>query len=83
MAKEPELRTPRHEALRKFLKLERQRKEISQTDLAHKLGWKQRTISDIETGDKRVTVLELASIATVLGFDPCLALKHILEIQDD
>lgn len=82
MAKDTELRSPRHDALRRFLKLERQRKEISQTDLANRLGWQQRTISDIETGDKKVTVLELVYISKALGIDPCLAIKHIEDIED-
>lgn len=83
MAKEPELRTPKHEALRLFLKVERSRVEISQIELARRLGWTQRTISDIETGDKRVTVLELLALSTVLGFDPCLAIRHLEGIKDE
>jgi transcriptional regulator with XRE-family HTH domain len=77
-----ELRSPRHDALRRFLKLERQKKEITQTDLAKRLGWKQGSISEIETGVKRVTVLELMSIAKALGFDPNLALKAIEDIEE-
>jgi transcriptional regulator with XRE-family HTH domain len=78
-----ELRSPRHDALRKFLKLERQRTELTQGQLAAKLGWNQRSLSDIETGAKRVTVLELVSIAQALGFDPNLALKAIEGIPED
>jgi transcriptional regulator with XRE-family HTH domain len=77
-----ELRSPRHDALRRFLKLERQRKEIKQSDLAKRLGWKQSSISEIETGVKRVTVLELVSIAQALGFDPNEALKEISKIEE-
>jgi DNA-binding XRE family transcriptional regulator len=77
-----ELRSPRHDALRKFLKLERVRAELKQGELAERLGWNQRTLSDIETGAKRVTVLELVSIAEALGFDPSLALRHISEIEE-
>jgi transcriptional regulator with XRE-family HTH domain len=78
-----ELRSPRHDALRRFLKLERQRKEIKQSDLAKRLGWKQSSISEIETGVKRVTVLELVSIAQALGFDPNEALKEISKIEEE
>jgi transcriptional regulator with XRE-family HTH domain len=77
-----ELRSPRHDALRRFLKLERQKKEIRQTDLANRLGWKQGSISEIETGIKRVTVLELMSIAKALDFDPCLAIKYLEEVEE-
>jgi transcriptional regulator with XRE-family HTH domain len=78
-----ELRSPRHEALRKLLKLERQKAELSQEDLAARLGWKQRTISDIETGAKRVTALELLAIGQALGFDPGAALRRIGKVSDD
>jgi transcriptional regulator with XRE-family HTH domain len=78
-----ELRSPRHEALRKFLKLERQKAELTQAVLAKRLGWNQRTLSDVETGQKIVSVLELMSIAQVLGFDPNEALKALSKIADE
>ncbi len=65
-----EIRSPRHEALRKFLKLERQKAELNQTALAERLGWDRTTISDIETGSKRVTALELIALGQALGFNP-------------
>ncbi len=77
-----EIHSPRHDALRRFLKVERVKADLKQSDLAKRLGWKQRSISDIETGEKRVTVLELVSIAQALGFDPSLALKHIEGIEE-
>jgi transcriptional regulator with XRE-family HTH domain len=77
-----ELRSPRHDALRRFLRLERQKKEIKQSELAALLKWDQASISNIETGSKRVTVLELLSIAKALGFDPHLALTHLEEIEE-
>jgi transcriptional regulator with XRE-family HTH domain len=65
-----EIRSPRHEALRKFLKLERQKVELAQ-----RLGWDQTTISDIETGAKRVTAIELIQLGKALGFNPGAALN--------
>lgn len=75
-----EIRSPRSEALRKFLKLERQKAELRQVDLAAKLGWDQTTISDIETGAKRVSALELIELGEVLGFDPATALRRIAKV---
>jgi DNA-binding XRE family transcriptional regulator len=63
-----EIRSPRHEALRKFLKLERQKADLTQAQLAAKLGWDQTTISDIETGAKRVTALELLTLGDDISF---------------
>ena len=78
-----ELRSPRHEALRKFLKLERQKAELTQTELAKRLGWPQTTISDIEIGDKRVTAIELIQLGQALDFNPGAALNRIAKIRDD
>jgi transcriptional regulator with XRE-family HTH domain len=75
-----ELRTPRHEALRKLLKLERQKAEMTQAQLAAKLGVDQKTISDIETGTKRVSALELIAIAQAVGFDPAAAVRRIAKL---
>jgi transcriptional regulator with XRE-family HTH domain len=75
MAKE--IRSPRHEALRKFLKAQRAQAELTQAQLAERLGWLQKTISDIEIGTKRVTALELIELGEALGFDAPAALRRI------
>jgi transcriptional regulator with XRE-family HTH domain len=77
-----EIHTPRHDALRKLLKLERVKAELSQTELAKRLGWKQATVSDIERGNKIVNVLELIAIAQALNFDPNDIIKAISKISD-
>jgi transcriptional regulator with XRE-family HTH domain len=59
------------------LKLERQKAELSQAQLAERLGWDRTTISDIETGAKRVTVIELMELAEALGFDGAAAFRRI------
>jgi transcriptional regulator with XRE-family HTH domain len=78
MAKE--IRSPRHEALRKFLKLERTKAELTQGQLAERLGWLQKTVSDIEIGTKRVTALELIQLGEALGFNPGVALNRIAKV---
>jgi transcriptional regulator with XRE-family HTH domain len=77
-----EIRSPQHEALRKFLKLERQRAELTQGQLAERLGWDRTTISDIETGAKRVTAIELIALGEALGFDAPAALRRIAKVRD-
>jgi transcriptional regulator with XRE-family HTH domain len=72
-----EIRSPRAEALRKLIKLERQKAEITQAQLAQRLGWEQTSISDIETGAKRVTAIELLELGEALGFNPGAALNRI------
>jgi transcriptional regulator with XRE-family HTH domain len=78
-----ELRSPRHEALRKLIKLERMKAEMTQAQLAAKLGVDQKTISDIETGTKRVTALELIALAQALGFDAPAALRRIAKVPEE
>ncbi len=77
-----EIRSPRHEALRKFLKLERQKAELTQEQLAERVGWDRTTISDIETGAKRVSAIELIQLAEALGFDPKDAIGHVAKVRD-
>jgi transcriptional regulator with XRE-family HTH domain len=81
MAKE--IRSPRHEALRKFLKLERTRAELTQAQLAERLGWLQKTVSDIEIGSKRVTAIELIQLGEALGFDPRDAIDRIAKLPEE
>ena len=78
-----EIRSPRHEALRKFLKLERQKAELTQGQLAKRLGWDRTTISDIETGAKRVTVIELIELAQALGLDGAAAFRRIAKVRGE
>jgi transcriptional regulator with XRE-family HTH domain len=80
MAKE--IRSPRHEALRKFLKLERTKAELTQAQLAERLGWLQKTISDIEIGTRRVSAIELIQLGDALDFDPAAAIRRIARVRD-
>jgi DNA-binding XRE family transcriptional regulator len=77
-----EIRSPRSEALRKLIKLERTKAELTQGQLAERLGWDQRTISDIETGAKRITALELLALGEALGFDAPAALRRIGKVKE-
>lgn len=77
-----EIYTSRHEALRRLIKLERQKAELTQGELAAKLGWDQTTVSHIETGSKRVTVIELIELSEALGFDGAAAFRRIAKVRD-
>jgi transcriptional regulator with XRE-family HTH domain len=72
-----QLGTPRHEGLRCLLIEKRKSAGISQAELGRLLGWSQRTIGKIETGEKRVTAVELIEIGEVLRFDPGAALRRV------
>jgi transcriptional regulator with XRE-family HTH domain len=68
---------PQHEELRQLLRERRFRANLTQRQLAAKLGWDQRTISQIESGAKRVSVVELIALAGALGFDPAAAVRRV------
>jgi transcriptional regulator with XRE-family HTH domain len=72
-----QLGTPRHEELRRLLIEKRRKAGLSQAELGQRLGWSQRTIGKIETGEKRVTAVELIEIGEVLDFDSAAALRRV------
>lgn len=51
-------------------------RKMSQTDLADKLGWKQRKISLIEAGKQPINVNEVEAVAQVLDLDALEMLKE-------
>jgi transcriptional regulator with XRE-family HTH domain len=46
--------------------------------LAKRLRWSQQTVSKIETGEKRITVVELLELGQALGFDPSAAVRRLM-----
>jgi transcriptional regulator with XRE-family HTH domain len=80
--KEKERGSPQHDELRRILKERRQRAELTQRELAARLGWDHKVISNLERGSKRLTVLELIEIAAALGFDPLAALRRVMKVRD-
>jgi transcriptional regulator with XRE-family HTH domain len=72
-----QLRSPRHEELRLLLIERRKRAGLTQREVAQRLGWSQTTVSMIEKGSKRVTVVELVELAEVLGFSARAAVWRV------
>lgn len=68
---------PQHEELRQLLRERRFKSGLTQRELAAKLGWDQRTVSKIENGSKRVSVVELIALAGALEFDPAAAVRRV------
>lgn len=73
--------SPQHEELRQLLRERRFKSGLTQRELAVKLGWDQRTISQIESGSKRVSVLELIALAGALDFDPAAAVRRVAKCR--
>jgi transcriptional regulator with XRE-family HTH domain len=72
------LGSPKHEALRRFVIEKRKKAKLRQVDVARRLGRYQSYITNIETGQRRIDVVELVELAKAIGFDPREAIKAIV-----
>jgi transcriptional regulator with XRE-family HTH domain len=72
-----ELGSPRHEILRHLLKERRKRANLSQQEVADRIGRGQTFVSAVERGQHRVSVLEFLDFAEAIGFDAAVALRRV------
>lgn len=75
------LGSARHEALIAYLIEAREQAGLTQTELADKLGEYQSFVARLESGQRRVDVVEFLELAEVLGFDASNAIKSLLGIE--
>lgn len=75
------LRSPRHVHLINLLVEQRKRAGLSQADLAERLDRYQSVVSSIESGGRRVDVIELLDIAEVIGLDVHALINDLLTIS--
>ncbi|WP_404405555.1 multiprotein-bridging factor 1 family protein [Pelagibacterium halotolerans] len=76
---EKTLASARHRALIEFLIEQRQAAGITQAELATRLGEYQSFVARLESGQRRVDVVEFLAIAEILGFDAAAALRQLAE----
>jgi transcriptional regulator with XRE-family HTH domain len=69
--------TDAHEEVRRLLVGARKQAGLSQDELAKLLRWSRQTVSKVETGEKRVTLVEFLELAAVLGFDAAAAVRRL------
>jgi ribosome-binding protein aMBF1 (putative translation factor) len=72
--------TPRHYFLRDFIIQKREKAGLSQHEVSALLKRPQSFIASIETGQRRVDVVELLDIAKALGFDPQEAVRRLSRV---
>ncbi len=75
------LRSPRHVRLIDLLVEQRKRAGLSQADLAERLDRYQSVVSSMESGGRRVDVVELLDIAEVIGLDVHALINDLLTIS--
>jgi transcriptional regulator with XRE-family HTH domain len=75
------LQTPRHKALIDLLIAKREAAGLTQTELANRLGEYQSFVARLESGQRRVDVVEFLELSSVLGFDAKKEVGHLLAIK--
>lgn len=71
------LGTQRHQSLIAMLIERREASGMTQTELAARLGEYQSFVARLESGQRRVDVVEFIDLAKILGFDPSAAIKRL------
>lgn len=71
------LGSARHKLLVDFIVSKREAAGMSQAQLAEKLGEYQSFVARLESGQRRIDVIEFLELASVLGFDPTKAIRLI------
>lgn len=71
------LGTERHQTLIALLIAKREAAGLTQSELATKLGEYQSFVARLESGQRRVDVVEFLDLAEALGFDASAALREL------
>ncbi|WP_159587739.1 helix-turn-helix domain-containing protein [Chelativorans xinjiangense] len=75
------LRSPRHMRLIQLIVDKRKEAGMSQSDLAEALDRYQSVVAAIESGGRRVDVVEFLELAEVIGFDPHEIIREVVAIS--
>jgi transcriptional regulator with XRE-family HTH domain len=80
-ASKPEkpLRSDDHRALRGLLIAARRKAELTQVDVAKRLGKPQSYVAKYEGGERRLDVIEFLAVTKALGADPRAVLRDLLK----
>lgn len=70
--------SPAYAHLRSILIDARRQAGLNQSDLADVLGKPQSYVSKYETGERRLDVLELITVAQAIGIDPVKVVKDLI-----
>ena len=71
--------TAEYELFRELLVAARKDAGMTQADLAARLGVGRDVISKIETGIRRLDVIEYLHVAAAVGYDPLALLQQVVE----
>jgi HTH-type transcriptional regulator/antitoxin HipB len=71
------IHSERHARLVEVLIRERKRAGLTQADVAKALGRYQSFIAGIESGQRRVDIVEFLDLAEIIGFDPQSVVREL------
>lgn len=71
-----------HDALVALIIKKRKAAGLTQDDVAKALGEHQSLVARLESGQRRIDVIEYISLAKVIGFDPGIELRALAERFD-
>jgi transcriptional regulator with XRE-family HTH domain len=63
--------------VRAFLIEQRRKRGLTQTDVAKRLGRYQSFVATVESGQRRIDVVELFDFAEAIGFDPIALIRRM------
>jgi transcriptional regulator with XRE-family HTH domain len=72
------IQSPRHRALAALLAEERKKAGLTQAVVAKRLGRHQSFVATVESGQRRIDVIELIEFAAAIGFDASTVIKTII-----
>ncbi|OCX25933.1 transcriptional regulator (plasmid) [Bradyrhizobium sp. UASWS1016] len=71
------LRSPRQKALVALLIEKRKKAGLTQAELAKRLRRYQSFVATVESGQRRIDVIEFLDLSEAIGFDPIDAIKRL------
>ena len=74
------LGSARHKAMVAYIIAQRDAADLTQTQVAKKLKRYQSYITNIETGQRRVDVIEFMALAEAIGFDAADAVRELYKV---
>lgn len=71
------IHTPQHQKLRELLIAARKKANLTQAEVAERLGRPQSFVAKYEGGERRLDVIEFVEVARAIGVDPVKTLRLI------
>lgn len=76
------LRSPRQIKLRKLLRDLREKRGLTQADVAVRLNKPQSFVAKYEGGERRLSAIEFIDVVRTLDFEPVAVLRQLLKALD-